>query len=155
GLVAGARRLSPESAWLRTRLWILLGATLAVGAGVAGVELGLIAPGGRMDRHDFGGWQTYSLAGWVLTVLAWALWFLIALWSIAWGARSDRKGFVNLGVLAVGLGVMTRFFDLVGTLAESGTLFIVGGVVLLGTAFGMEKWRRSIVKKMQSKKAVA
>jgi hypothetical protein len=62
---------------------------------------------------------------------------------------------VNLGVLAVGAGIITRFFDLVGSLAETGTLFLVGGLVLLGTGFGMEKWRRRIVKQMQAGKAVA
>jgi len=155
GLAVGARRMAPESAWLRNRLLILLGATLAVGAGVAGVELGAISQGERVQQSDFGWWQHFTLAGWSLTVLAWALWFLIGLWCIAWGAKADRKGFVNLGVLAVGGGIITRFFDLVGSLAETGTLFLVGGVVLLGTAFGMEKWRRRIVKQMQAGKAAA
>ncbi|HVR87456.1 MAG TPA: hypothetical protein VMU54_24230, partial [Planctomycetota bacterium] len=155
GSLAGGRKMSSESPWLRHRLWILLGATLLVGAGVAGVEIGAIAEGERVERSQFGWWHQYSVAGWSLTVLAWALWFIIGLWCIAWGAKSDRKSFVNLGVFAVGAGIITRFFDLVGTLAETGTLFLVGGVVLLGTAFGMEKWRRRIVKQMQSGKAVA
>jgi hypothetical protein len=155
GVAVGGRKMSPESPWLRLRLWILLGATLLVGAAVAGVEIGAIAEGERVERAEFGWWHYYSVAGWSLTVLAWALWFIIGLWCIAWGAKSDRKGFVNLGVLAVGAGIITRFFDLVGSLAETGTLFLVGGVVLLGTAFGMEKWRRRIVKQMQAGRAVA
>lgn len=155
GLVAGARRMSPESSWLRNRLWILLGGVLLVGAAVAGVELGTISKGARIEQSDFGHWQHYSVAGWTLTVFAWALWFLMGLWVIAWGAKSDRKGFVNLGVLAVGAGIITRFFDLVGSLAETGTLFLAGGIVLLGTAFGMEKWRRRIMKQMQTGKAAA
>jgi len=155
GMLAGGRKMAPESPWLRLRLWILLGATLLVGAAVAGVEIGAIAQGDRVERAEFGWWHRYTVAGWSLTVLAWALWFIIGLWCIAWGAKADRKGFVNLGVLAVGAGIITRFFDLVGSLAETGTLFLVGGIVLLGTAFGMEKWRRRIVKQIQAGKAVA
>ncbi len=153
GIAVGGRQLAPESVWLRNRLWVLLGAALAVGAVVVGVEIGSVSEGARIEQSDFGGWQRYTLAGWILTILAWALWFLLALWSIAWGAKSDRKGFVNLGVLAVGAGIITRFFDLIGSLAETGTLFLLGGVVLLGTAFGMEKWRRRLVKQMQAGKA--
>jgi uncharacterized membrane protein len=155
GLAAGARKMAPESPWLRLRLLILLGATLVVGAAVAGVELGAISQGERLQQAEFGWWRHFTVAGWSLTVLAWALWFLIGLWCIAWGAKADRKGFVNIGVLAVGGGIITRFFDLIGSLAETGTLFLVGGVVLLGTAFGMEKWRRRIVKQMETGKAAA
>ncbi|MBV8879371.1 MAG: DUF2157 domain-containing protein [Planctomycetaceae bacterium] len=155
GLGVGARKMAPESSWLRLRLLVLLGATLLVGAGIAAVETGLVGQGERVEQNDFGWTHRYSVAGWTLTVFAWALWFLIGLWCIAWGAKADRKGFVNLGVLAVGAGIITRFFDLVGSLAETGTLFLVGGVVLLGTAFGMEKWRRRIVKRMQTGKAAA
>lgn len=156
GLAAGARGMAPESPWLRLRLLILLGVTLAVGAGVSLIETGVIGRGERIvEQSDFGRWQRYTVAGWTLTVFAWALWFLMGLWCIAWGAKADRKGFVNLGVLAVGAGIITRFFDLVGTLAETGTLFLIGGVVLLATGFGMEKWRRRIVKTMQTGKAAA
>lgn len=155
GVAAGFRKMAPESPWLRNRLAILLVATLLVGAGVALVETGLLGRGEQIQREEFGSWRRYSVAGWTLTVLAWALWFLIGFWCIAWGAKADRKGFVNLGVLAVGAGIITRFFDLVGTLAETGTLFLAGGVVLLGTAFGMEKWRRTIVRGMQTGKAAA
>ncbi|HLY74603.1 MAG TPA: hypothetical protein VKU80_10845, partial [Planctomycetota bacterium] len=153
GACVGGRKMSPESPWLRLRLWILLGATLLVGAAVAGVEIGAISQGERIERAEFGWRHYYSAVAWSLTVLSWALWFIIGLWCIAWGAKADRKGFVNLGVLAVGAGIITRFFDLVGSLAETGTLFLVGGVVLLATAFGMEKWRRRIVKRMLAGKA--
>ena len=155
GLGVGARSMAPESPWLRLRLLVLLGAVLLVGLGVAAVESGWISGGAQIQESDFGRWKHYSVAGWVLTVLSWALWFLIGLWCIAWGAKADRKAFVNLGVLAVGAGIITRFFDLVGSLAQTGTLFLVGGVVLLGTAFGMEKWRRRIVRQMQAGKAAA
>ena len=155
GLTLGARHLSPESAWLRNRLIVLLGATLAVAGAILAVETGLISAGPTFETFEFGWSSHHDFAGWSLTVLAWALWFLLALWCIAWGARSDHKGFVNLGVGAVGTGIVTRFFDLMGSLAQTGTLFLIGGLVLLGTAFGMERWRRKIVRQMQAGRAVA
>jgi hypothetical protein len=148
GLVVGGRFLSPESAWLRNRLLVLLGATLAMGAAVLAVETGALPAGPKMEFLDFGWSHSHSLAGWLLTGVFWGLWFLLGLWCVAWGARADHKGFVNLGVLTVGAGIVTRFFDLMGSMAQTGTLFLVGGAVLLGTGFGMERWRRKIVKQM-------
>jgi hypothetical protein len=155
GLAVGGRFLSPESAWLRNRLLGLLGATLVVAAAVLAVESGWIGSNAQVESFEFGWTRHYALIDWVVSVFAWALWFLLGLWCVAWGARSDHKGFVNFGVLAVGLGIVTRFFDLMGGLAHTGTLFLVGGLFLLGTAFGMERWRRKIVKQMLAGKAVA
>jgi hypothetical protein len=155
GLVLGGRFLSPESAWLRNRLLVLLGATIALGAAMLAVETGVIPPGPPVEIFDFGWTRHHALSEWLLTGFFWALWFLLGLWCVAWGARSDHKGFVNLGVLAVGVGIVTRFFDLMGSMNETGIMFLVGGVVLLGTGFGMERWRRKIVKQMLAGKAVA
>jgi hypothetical protein len=155
GLLLGGRFLSPESAWLRNRLLILMGTTLLLGAAVLGVQHGTIPTGPKLELFDFGWFRHVTLAEWFLTGLSWALWFVLGLWCVAWGAKSDHKSFVNLGVLAVGAGIVTRFFDLMGSMGQTGTLFLVGGVVLLGTGFGMERWRRKIVKQMLAGKAVA
>jgi len=155
GLVLGGKFLSPESAWMRNRLLLLLGATLVLGAAVLGVEMGAIPTGPSLEFLEFGWARHHTLLEWLLTGIAWALWFVLGLWCVAWGARSDHKGYVNLGVLAVGAGIVTRFFDLMGSMAQTGTMFLVGGVVLLGTGFGMERWRRKIVKQMLAGKAVA
>jgi hypothetical protein len=63
---------------------------------------------------------------------------------------SRQKNFVNLGVMAFGLGIITRFIDLIGGLAETGTAFVLGGIVLLGTAWGMERWRQKLVTRMNA-----
>ena len=56
---------------------------------------------------------------------------------------------MNTGVLAFGLGIVTRFLDLIGGLADTGTLFVLGGIVLLGTAWAMERWRRAVVARIE------
>jgi hypothetical protein len=155
GVAAGGRFLAPESLWLRNRLFMLLGVTLAVGAGVVAMTAGAISQGDQVENAQFGWWRHMTVGGWTVTVFSWALWFLLGLWCVAWGARSDRKGFVNLGVFVVGSGIITRFFDLMGSMAQTGALFLMGGVVLLGTGFGMERWRRNIVRQMQTGKAAA
>jgi uncharacterized membrane protein len=155
GLAVGGRHLSPESVWLRNRLLALMVATLVLGAGIVALETGVIPIGPKVEFFEFGWSRHHGLTQWVLTVVSWFLWFILGLWCVAWGARSDHKGFVNLGVLAVGAGIVTRFFDLMGSMAQTGTMFLIGGVVLLGTGFGMERWRRKIVRQMLAGKAVS
>ena len=92
--------------------------------------------------------MTFSLASLLVTFAAWALWFLLAFWCVAFGTRSDRKRYVDVGVAAVGLGVVTRFFDLIGGQTGTGVLFVIGGLVLVGTAWAMEKWRRQTLERM-------
>jgi uncharacterized membrane protein len=67
---------------------------------------------------------------------------------VAYGTLRRQKEYVDIGVLGFGLGVVTRFFDLIGGLAETGTLFLAGGVILLVTAWAMERWRRSLVARI-------
>ena len=97
---------------------------------------------------DFGNDATFSIASLLVTFAAWALWFLLAFWCVAFGTRSGRKRYLDIGVAAVGLGVVTRFFDLIGGQTGTGVLFVVGGLVLIGTAWGMEKWRRQTLARM-------
>ncbi|MEO6595847.1 MAG: hypothetical protein ABIP94_13935 [Planctomycetota bacterium] len=148
GLVTGGSRLAPESPWFRNRLLVLLGLVLAVSAGALFADLGLLPRGPAMTFFNFGWDRSFDSAEWGFSLAAWAVWFLFALWCVAFGARSGRKGYLNTGVLAVGLGIVTLFFDLIGSLATTGTIFLLGGLVLLGTGWGMERWRRSIVQRM-------
>ncbi|HEX5051884.1 MAG TPA: DUF2157 domain-containing protein [Planctomycetota bacterium] len=148
GLATGGRRLAPESIWFRNRLIVLLATALLVSAGALAVDLGVLPRGERMKFFNFGWDRTFDVAAWSFSILAWFLWFLFALWCVGFGGMSRRKGYLNTGVLAVGLGVVTLFFDLIGSLATTGTIFLLGGLVLLGTGWGMERWRRSIVRRM-------
>jgi hypothetical protein len=153
GMAVGWRGLSPESAWLRNRLGVLLGATLLLSAAAFAADAGFLPRGPSFEFMSFGWNQSFDLVEWVLSTAAWAVWFLLALWSIAWGARADKKGFVNLGVGGFGIGIITRFFDLMGGMSETGLMFVIGGGVLLATGFAMEKWRRRIVRRMEEGRA--
>lgn len=149
GLVFGARRLAPESVWFRNRLIVLMALVLLIGTGTLLADLGGLPRGDRLTFFNFGSDRTFDVAEWVFSIAAWVVWFFFALWCVGFGARSGRKGYLNVGVLAVGLGAITLFFDLIGSLATTGTIFLLGGIALLGTGFGMERWRRSIVRRME------
>lgn len=162
------RHFSPAS-WNAPHGWILPGAALLAGIGsifaarrkiaadapslqgrLAALLLGLLAVSGfALWFHLAGGTSGDSTAGIFISVAAWAIWFLLALWCVAFGARTGRKAYLNAGSAAVGLGVVTRFFDLIGGMAETGTIFVIGGILLLATGWATEKWRRSIAAAME------
>jgi hypothetical protein len=68
---------------------------------------------------------------------------------------SGRLAYLNAGAGGVGLGAVTLFFDLMGSLAMTGWMFLAGGVVLLGTGFAVERWRRGLVARARAREAAA
>jgi len=150
GILVGWNRLAPEAAWLRPRLRLLLIVLVATCGAALLLDAGLLPRGARVSVFEFGSTARFDVAAVIVSAAAWVVWFLFALWLVAYGALSRQKNFVNLGVLAFGLGIITRFVDLIGGLAETGTAFVLGGIVLLGTAWGMERWRRRLVDRMKA-----
>lgn len=138
----------------RLALLALLIATAAAMGFATALMLGVIHPGEAVDHFAFGrtrydAWTTRVL---LATVFAWILWFAWCLWLIFEGSTGGHSGIMALGVYGVALGVITRFIDLVGTLMETGVAFIIGGIILIATGIGAEKWRRILKKKMHREK---
>ncbi|MCX7011962.1 MAG: DUF2157 domain-containing protein [Candidatus Sumerlaeota bacterium] len=150
GMLLGFRRLAIASPWLRNRLLVFLGCLLALGAAALAADAGAIPRGPSLAFVDFGREGAFDTVEWVVSAAAWILWFLLAFWCVAFGTRARRKDYVNLGVLAVGLGAVTRFFDLIGSLATTGFFFLAGGIILLATGWAMERWRRNLVARMEA-----
>ncbi len=67
---------------------------------------------------------------------------------IAAGVGWDRPRWVNLGLCFVGLNIVSRYFDLVGTMLEGGMLFITGGALILFIGVVLEKQRRRLMRQM-------
>jgi uncharacterized membrane protein len=149
GLGLGWTLLAPEVPWLRARLLLLLVVVAATSLAALLVDAGVIPRGPRFDVLQFGSADHFHVAPVIVSAAAWVVWFLFAIWLVVYGALSRQRDFVNIGVLAFGLGVVTRFIDLIGGLADTGTLFVFGGVVLLATAGAMERWRRAVVARME------
>jgi hypothetical protein len=140
--------LANDAPWLRQRLNSFLVILLLTALATVAVDFGVVPSGPESFFFSFGRGETFSLASLLVTFAAWAMWFLLAFWCVAFGTRSGRKHYLDIGVAAVGLGVVTRFFDLIGGQTGTGVLFVVGGLVLIGTAWAMEKWRRQTLARM-------
>lgn len=67
---------------------------------------------------------------------------------IALGWRRLETGLVNLGLLAFFVHLMTRYFDVFGTLLKGGLAFIGAGIVLVGGGWLLESARRRLLQTM-------
>lgn len=63
--------------------------------------------------------------------------------SLGW--YRHQPGWINLGLVMFGIQVVTRYFDIFGSLISGGLFFIGIGVVLLVCGFALEKARRRLV----------
>ncbi len=149
GVVLGWNRLAPEVPWLRARLSLLLVLLVTTCVVALLIAVDVIPRGPPVSVFEFGTSARFAVGTVLVSAAAWVLWFLFALWLVVYGALSRQRDFVNTGVLAFGLGIVTRFLDLIGGLADTGTLFVLGGIVLLGTAWAMERWRRAVVARIE------
>ena len=61
------------------------------------------------------------------------------------GLATGREGWVNLGILCIATNIVSRYFDLFGSMLEGGVFFIVTGVLVTGVGIYLEKKRRSLV----------
>jgi hypothetical protein len=150
GLAVGAREMAPETPAYRDRVVLLLALVLLLGLAALGATFDRLPRGPELSFFDFGYDKTLPLRDWVITAAGWVLWFALGLWCVAFGARSGRIGYLNVGVLCIGLGIVTRSLDLIGSLAQTGGMIVFGGVVLLVTAFALERWRRRLVARIAS-----
>jgi len=147
-LALSLRKLLPENPLLRNKLVFLLASLLVVTSAMLLAELSFIPQGDNLHFFNFGWYRTFHITQWVLSLAAWILWFGLGLWCVFFAAKTDRKTYLNAGVLAVGLGVVTRFFDLMGGLFQTGLAFVVGGAVLLATCYAVEYTRRRIARNL-------
>lgn len=156
-------------AWL---VWIVagywwIGARLGEGAdvdlwngcavfAVAGAALGFGSQLWRRARHlgesgEFLGVLTVaaSVYVWGFDSTGWlALWgalFVGALCWIGFSLSSGRIHQLNLSFLVVGLVILSTFLRLAGSMADTGTLFVSGGLALLAVAWGLRRLHRHLV----------
>lgn len=98
-----------------------------------------------------------ALAAVVATWPAWsgyalvfnAVFFAAGAAIIARGYVASDERYVNFGLAAVALGLFTRYVDTFWSLLGGSAFFIVGGALLLGLAFGVERFRRELLRSMR------
>ena len=74
--------------------------------------------------------------------------FAAAAGIVARGYLRGDERYVNFGLLLVAVGVLTRYVDVFWSLLANSAFFIIGGVLLLAVAFGLERLRRTLVSRM-------
>lgn len=79
--------------------------------------------------------------------LSWVIQLGVAILIIRAGARSSSKSWVNLGYLALLVGVMTRYFDFFGEFLEGGVALVGTGLAMLFVLYALEKARRRTLRR--------
>jgi uncharacterized membrane protein len=99
-----------------------------------------------------------AVAGIVATWPAWtgysivfnAAFFVAAAGIVVHGYMRGDERYINFGLLLAAVGVLTRYIDVFWSLLAGSAFFIIGGLLLLGVAFGLERLRRTLVTRMDS-----
>jgi uncharacterized membrane protein len=87
--------------------------------------------------------------GWLWSILAWVGLFLLDLGLVRTGVESGREGWVNLALGFLGINILTRYFDLFGTLLDGGVLFLTSGAIILAVGIYLEKKRRRLLSSLR------
>ena len=70
---------------------------------------------------------------------------------VALGWQRMQPGLVNLGLAAFFVHLVTRYFDLIGSMLSGGFAFIAAGLVLIGAGWIVERQRRRLLESMEGK----
>lgn len=87
------------------------------------------------------GWTGYA-------VIFNGVYFAIAAGLVTRGYLRGDERYVNVGLLAVAIGLMSRYVDVFWSLLAGSAFFIIGGLLLLGVAFALERMRRGLLRGM-------
>jgi uncharacterized membrane protein len=77
-----------------------------------------------------------------------AVYFAIAAAVVARGYLRGDERYINAGLLAVGIGLLTRYVDVFWSLLANSAFFIIGGLLLLAVALIIERLRRDLIRGM-------
>ena len=77
-----------------------------------------------------------------------AVYFAVAIGLVTRGYLRGDERYINLGLAIVGLGLITRYADVFWSLLARSAFFIIGGLLLLGVAFAIERMRRGLIRSM-------
>jgi hypothetical protein len=79
--------------------------------------------------------------------------FVFCLLQIQAGLQQRSRFLVNLGVAFIGLDIISVYFELFGTMARTGLMFLVSGIFLIVFGVYLEKKRRKLMKQIRSQSA--
>ena len=113
----------------------------AAQAGVLGLAwIGLLM---LFDRSD---WERLTGPHWIAAPAL----FLFCLLQAQVGLLRRAPWLVNVAMAFIGLHVITAYFQLFGSMENTGMLFVTTGAVLIGLAIYLERKRRAMLKRMSA-----
>jgi len=65
---------------------------------------------------------------------------------ITLGVINKREAFVNIGIVFFVINISTRYIELTNGMLGTSFAFIIGGLLLLGVGYGMERARRRLLR---------
>lgn len=149
-----------EADWTRKQWLLAIGAVVLVAAALV---LALRSVAARVLLATVGGLSAalvVSLDGWpllgelveshgVLFLLFVVAIFGLALLTVWVGLRTSQRKLVNTGMAALAVLILIQYFGWSFELLHRSLAFIVGGLVLLGLAYSMERTRRHLLHRME------
>jgi uncharacterized membrane protein len=96
-----------------------------------------------------GGRYGYWEESWSYLVATFAL-FVFCMMQIQIGIQQRSAFLVNTGVTFLALDIITTYFNLIGSMARTGTMFVLSGVFLIVFGIYLEKKRRTLMKQIKS-----
>jgi len=162
GIFSWAHREENFSAWLLPLLAIGGVALVSTGvrhlpaltaqwratwASTLAVAAGLLVLTFYLPHHEGWHWGQYFDA--VNAVASLGL-FVFCLIQIQVALQVRSRFLVNLGVLVIGLDMLSAYFGLFGTMALTGTMFLLTGVFLILFGIYLEKKRRKFMQQLKS-----
>jgi uncharacterized membrane protein len=88
--------------------------------------------------------------GWLWSALAWGALLGLNIAMIRAGLATARAGWVNLGIGFIALNILTRYFDLFGTMLQGGLFFILSGALVLVVGISLERKRRALLRELRA-----
>jgi uncharacterized membrane protein len=137
-LVAVFVVLAGWGAWRTSRREVL---SLSCWFMAALVPVGAVLAGWNLGDH-----------GWLWSALSWTALFVLNVFMVRIGLATGREGWVNLGLGFIAVNIITRYFDLFGTMLEGGVFFVVSGVIVLTLGIYLERKRRGWLAVIRAEK---
>jgi len=102
-------------------------------------------------QFEHGGVPRYFYRGESWSYLAGTLaLFIFCLLQIQVGLQERSPFLVNLGVVFVALDIFAAYFDLFGSMARTGVMFLISGIFLIVFGVYLERKRRKLMKQIKS-----
>ena len=94
--------------------------------------------------------KNVSFSMWALWIFANLIFLAVILGVIGYGTWQRSSQLINLGIVFFALDIITRYIGFLMDFwgyTSLAIFFIVGGIILIGGGWAIEKWRRSLITK--------